>query len=298
MNSKVADGLLLLVAIIWGGGFPAVSLAVQDGMGVAQLITLRFLIAGGVMALVFRKQLVHLKKLEVLAGVLAGLCLFMGFAFQTLGIQYTTASKNAFITSSYVLLVPLMSLLFFKTKIKGSQWIGILVMIVGISVLSLERDFSVNVGDLLTLICAIGFALQIIITGVVINRCNSYCFTIIQLLTVALISFIWSLFSEPWAAFSFSSGVAIVYLGIFSTLVAYLLQTIAQRYTSEAKVGLILSTEALFGAILSVMILHEPITSRLVLGGLICLIAILMIEFDFSQLKSFKLKSKVGSLEE
>ena len=298
MNSKIADGLLLLVAIIWGGGFPAVGLAVQEGVGAGQLITLRFLIAGGVLAIVFRKQLLDLKRIDVVAGVLAGICLFIGFTFQTIGMQYTTASKNAFITSSYVLLVPLFGVLFFKNKMKGSQWIGMLVMILGISILSLERDFSVSIGDLLTLICAIGFALQIIITGLYINRCNSYCFTIIQMVTVAMVSLIWSLISEPWAALSFSSGLASMYLGIFSTLLAYLLQTIAQRYTSEAKAGLILSTEALFGAILSVMILHDPITNRLVFGGLICLIAILMIEFDFCHLKSSKLKSKIVAQKE
>ena len=116
MNSKIADGLLLLVAIIWGGGFPAVGLAVQEGVGAGQLITLRFLIAGGVLAIVFRKQLLDLKRIDVVAGVLAGICLFIGFTFQTIGMQYTTASKNAFITSSYVLLVPLFGVLFFKTK--------------------------------------------------------------------------------------------------------------------------------------------------------------------------------------
>lgn len=298
MNSKIADGLLLLVAIIWGGGFPAVGLAVQDGMGAAQLITLRFIIAGLLMAIVFRKQWRYIKKIDLIAGGLAGICLFIGFAFQTLGIQYTTASKNAFITSSYVLLVPLIGLWWFKTKIKAMQWIGIGCMIFGISVLSLDRDFTINLGDFLTLICAIGFALQIIVTGIFIKRCNSYCFTTVQMLTVALISFGWSIFSEPFTSFTLSSGLAIIYLGVFSTLMAYLIQTIAQRYTSEAKVGLILSTEALFGAILSVMILKEPITRQLLMGGFICLIAILMIEFDFSQLKIFKRLFQLKSSEE
>lgn len=288
VKSKTADWLLLCVAFVWGGGFPAVDLALQDGIGASQLITMRFSVAAIGMAFVFRKHLWKIKRIDVIAGAVAGVCLLIGFAFQTIGIQYTTVSKNAFITSSYVLLVPLISLIFLKKKIKWSQWGGIFLMIIGISVLSLEDNLTINLGDTLTLICAIGFSLQIIVTGVFIQRCNPYCFNTIQMVTVAIISFMWSIWTEPWQVVSLTGGLAVLYLGILSTLLAFLIQSVAQRYTSEAKVALILSTESLFGALLSVLILQEAVTSRLVIGGLIILFAILMIEFDFEKLTVIK----------
>lgn len=116
MKSRTADLLLLLVAIIWGGGFPAVGLALQDGMGPSQLIAIRFIVGALGMIILFFRPLRQLKREELVGGVLAESCLFIGFAFQTMGMQYTTASKNAFITSSYVLLVPLLGFVFLKKQ--------------------------------------------------------------------------------------------------------------------------------------------------------------------------------------
>ena len=284
MNSKIADGLLLVVAIIWGGGFPAVGLAIESGMGPAQLTALRFIVAAVGMVMIFFKVLKSIKKIDVIGGVLAGIFLFIGFSFQTIGMQYTTASKNAFITSTYVLLVPLLGVIFFKRRLTVTQWTGILLMVLGVSFLSLEKDFSMNIGDILTLICAIGFAVQIVITGLFSPRCNPYCFNTIQMVTVAVLSFIWSL-RMPWVEVSFRSGIAVLHLGLLSTLFAFLIQSIAQRHTSEAKVGLILSFESLFGAILSVLILGDPVTVKLCIGGIFSVLAVLMIEWDPGVLK-------------
>lgn len=284
MNSKLADGLLLLVAMIWGGGFPAVGLAIEDGMGPAQLTALRFVVAAIGMMIIFFKSLKLTKKEDVIGGCLAGCFLFIGFAFQTLGMQYTTASKNAFITSTYVLLVPLLGLLFFKRRLKGTQWAGILLMVIAISFLSLDKDLSINLGDALTLVCAIGFAGQIVITGLFSKRCNPYCFNTIQMSTVAILSLIWSM-TSPWVEVSLSSGAAILYLGLLSTLAAFLIQSMVQRHTSEAKVGLILSSESLFGAILSVLILGDPVTMKLCIGGVLSVLAVMLIEFDESVFK-------------
>ncbi len=284
MNSKLADGLLLLVAMIWGGGFPAVGLAIEDGMGPAQLTALRFAVAAIGMMIIFFKSLKLTKKEDVIGGSLAGCFLFIGFAFQTIGMQYTTASKNAFITSTYVLLVPLLGLLFFKRRLKGMQWAGILLMVIGISFLSLDKDWSINLGDALTLVCAIGFAVQIVITGLFSKRCNPYCFNTIQMSTVATLSLIWSM-TSPWVEVSLSSGAAVLYLGLLSTLFAFLIQSIAQRHTSEAKAGLILSSESLFGAVLSVLILGDSVTMKLCIGGVLSVLAVMMIEFDESVFK-------------
>ena len=288
VKSKTADLLLLGVAMIWGGGFPAVGVALQNGIGPSQLIAIRFIVAALGMIIIFFRSLRQLTRTELVGGMLAGGCLFIGFAFQTIGMQYTTASKNAFITSAYVLLVPLLGLVFLKKRMGWLQWIGIGLMIMGISILSLENDLTFNLGDSLTLVCAVGFALQILVTGLYAPYCNAYCFNTIQMVTVALISMIWSAWTEPWVSIDASSLIAILYLGGLSTLVAFLIQTVAQRYTSEAKVGLILSSESLFGAILSVLILHEPITIRLLIGGLVIFSAILMSEVNIQNLPWLK----------
>ncbi|MGL4374015.1 MAG: DMT family transporter, partial [Turicibacter sp.] len=164
--------------------------------------------------------------------------------------------------------------------IKGNQLIGIACMMIGISVLSLERDFSVNIGDVLTLIGAFGFGGQIIATGYFANKCNSYCFNTVQMGVAGLLGMMCAVSFESLPPFTPQGVLAVLYLGILSTLVAFLLQAIAQKYTSETKVGLILSTEAVFGAVLSVLILHDPVTWRLCLGGAIVFASIIIIEVN------------------
>ncbi|HAX72843.1 MAG TPA: EamA/RhaT family transporter, partial [Firmicutes bacterium] len=117
MKNKTADSLLLIVAIIWGGGFPAVDLALTGGMTPFYLIGMRFMIAFLIMGIVFFKQVKAMRKIEIIGGLVAGIFLFIGFTFQTVGMLYTTASKNAFITTTYVVFVPLMNYLIFKKKV-------------------------------------------------------------------------------------------------------------------------------------------------------------------------------------
>ncbi|HAX72618.1 MAG TPA: hypothetical protein DCY20_03715 [Firmicutes bacterium] len=145
---------------------------------------------------------------------------------------------------------------------------------------------------MLTLLSAFGFSGQIIATGYYMSKADAYCFNTVQMVTAGVLGMLVALLLEGLQPLSLQSGLSVLYLGVFSTCVAFLLQSIAQKYTTETKVGLILSTESVFGALLSVIILHEAVTWRLVLGGLLMFVAMILVESNPLQMKS--VFSKLG----
>ena len=165
MKKYVGDIGLFIVAIIWGGGFVATQAALDGGLTTSQIMTLRFFISAVLMTVIFFKQIKNnLSMGTIKVGVILGICLFLGFFLQTLGLNYTTPSKNAFITSVNVVIVPFIGLLLYRRKIDKFGMASSFMAIIGIAVLSLSADFTVNLGDVLTLLSAFGFAFQIFFT--------------------------------------------------------------------------------------------------------------------------------------
>ena len=148
---------LIAVTIIWGGGFVASDMALET-LTPFQIMTIRFLIATIFMGLLAGRRIGTIKMQELKSGFLLGTALFAGFALQIIALQYTTPSKNAFLTATNVVFVPFIALVIYKKKIPARSLLGAGMAIVGAGVLSLQSDFSVNFGDGLTLLCAVGFA--------------------------------------------------------------------------------------------------------------------------------------------
>ncbi len=271
---------LFIVAIFWGMGFVGTAVAVEY-FSVFELLAIRFWIAALILTILFFKSFKAIDKLNIKFGIIIGTFLFLGFLFQTVGIRFTTPSKNAFLTSSNVVIVPLIGHLFYKRKIGIYNTLGSILMLVGIGCLSYNKDLSMNIGDILTLVGAVMFAFHIFYISEFIKRgADSTLLSIIQLYVVAIYSTIATLFTDSIVpTTSFRSGlIAVVYLGIFSTALAFFLQVSSQRTTSETKTAIILSTEALFGTLFSVLILKEQISNLGVIGCIIIFIAILIAE--------------------
>ncbi|MCR8643969.1 DMT family transporter [Paenibacillus sp. N1-5-1-14] len=270
---------LLLVAIIWGTGFVAAAVALES-MSPYQVMAVRFLIAACLMSIIFMKHLRKLNRSVIGAGIVLGIFLFFAFMLQTVGLQYTTPSKNAFLTAVNVVIVPFIGYMLYKRGIDKFGMIGAILAILGIGVLSLEMNMSLNFGDVLTLICAISFAFHIFFTCEYVKKHSPIGLTIVQMITACVMSLVVLLFrGESLPLNMGSSGLmAGVYLGVFSTTIAYLLQTISQKFTSETKAAIILATEALFGTLFSILILHEVITMRMMIGSVLILAAILIAE--------------------
>ena len=285
---------LALTAFIWGSGFIGVSISLSGGLTPLQILTIRFFIGAILLGVIFFKEIKNnITKEAVKAGCIIGVFLFVAFAFQTVGMAYTTASKNAFLTAVNVVIVPFIGFILYKRPLDKYGIVSSIIAILGIGILSLEADFSINFGDFLTIICAVGFAFHIFFTGEFVKKHNGIVLTVVKFSVAAVLSLILQvLFKETHINAEMSSIVGVLYLGVFSTTVAFLLQTLCQKEVSETKAAIILALESVFGSILSVIILHEVLTFRMVVGCLVIFMAIIISETKLSFLRAKKISEK------
>ncbi len=226
---------LLTVTVIWGGGFVASDMALET-LSPFQIMVIRFLIAAVLMTLLGVKQIRTISREEARCGIWLGSALFGGFALQIIALQYTTPSKNAFLTATNVVLVPFIALVIYRKKIEVRSLIGAGMALVGAGVLSLKDDFSIGLGDGLTLLCAVCFALQIFLTGEYVGRIRPAVLNFLQMTTACVLSAAGLLLSGDYTfAPSARSFLAVLYLGVVSTTITYLLQTVSQKYVDETK---------------------------------------------------------------
>ena len=276
MKKYLAITGLVTVTIIWGGGFVASDMALES-LRPFQIMAIRFLMASVLMGAASIRELKGINFKELQAGILMGTALFVGFAFQIVGLQYTTPSKNAFLTALNVVMVPFISFILLRKKINRKSIAGAAMAIVGVGLLSLEKNMSLSMGDALTLVCAVGFAFQIFFTSEFVKKYRAVVLNFIQMLTAVLLSAICLfLFGETDFHVTPQGWLSVLYLGVVSTALCYLLQTASQKYVDETKAAIILSMESVFGTLFSILILHEQVTLRMVCGCVIILAAVIV----------------------
>ncbi|MTI49165.1 MAG: DMT family transporter [Firmicutes bacterium] len=274
----VADIALLIVAIIWGSGFIATKHGL-DSISPLYLNAFRFSLAFILMALVFRKKFKKIDRESIIGGIIIGVFLFLGFGFQTVGLQFTTAGKQAFLTGTNVVMVPFLYWLISKKRPDSFSFIAAILSFVGIGLLTLSNGFKVDLGDSLTIICAFFFACHIVSIGHYAKKSDPITLTILQFGVSAVLSIIVALIFEDIPNGITSQGVfSIIYLGLFSTLIAFLIQNIAQKHTTSTHAAIMLSLESVFGSILSVILLKEVFSINMVIGCAIIFIAIITAE--------------------
>ena len=270
---------LLTVALIWGSGFVATDLALGN-LTATQVMAVRFVIAAIFIGVLFgHRTRLAFDSLTIRRGIFLGIFLNLSFLAQTVGLVFTTPSKNAFLTAVNVILVPFIAAIFARGshKVERSGVIGALLAVVGIGLISLNLDGTVNIGDLLTLLCAVGFAFHIYFTGDFVRRgSDAIALTILQLSTAAVLSLaavgVETLFGlgqvkDTAPVTPALSILAAVYLGLLSTGVAFLLQTVAQQWTTQTRAAILMSTESVFGTLMSALFLHEQLTLRAIIGS-------------------------------
>ncbi|MFY0519928.1 DMT family transporter [Lysinibacillus sp. UGB7] len=278
MKHYIADGMLLITAIVWGSGFVITAIALEY-LTAYQVMAGRFLLASIILTLLFGYRLKKATKSVIWKGVLLGTILYIAFALQTVGLQYTTPSKNAFLTAVNVIIVPIIAYAVYKRRIDGYEIIGSIMAAVGIGCLSLQGSMIMNIGDILSLACAVAFAFDIFCTNLFVQKEDAIALTIIQFITASFIGILVVISTgEIPATLEKEAIYSIVYLAIFSTTIAYLFQNVANQYTTATKAAIILSTESFFGMVLSVLFLHEVLTGRMIVGAALILLAILIAE--------------------
>lgn len=280
MKKSYANAILVFVTIIWGGGFIATSGAL-DSITPFYIMMIRFLGASILPLLFSFKKLRCLEREYIKQGMIAGIFLFFAFSFQTFGLQNSTPSKNAFLTATNVVFVPYLLWMFMKRKPSRKEIIASLLCIVGIAMLTLKADaMSLTLGDILSLICALFFALHIISLERYSAHADAMTLTALQMITAGVLSTICAfLFETPPTTLSVSAIGNVLYLIFVSTLLAYLLQTFAQKYTTANSASLILSMEALFASIFSFLILHEVLSVQMMFGAILIFCSIIYIEY-------------------
>ena len=202
----LTDSLLLLTALIWGCAFAVVKNAL-DSFPPGAIIAMRYLIAAAITGILFRRHLKELTRGDVARGALVGLLLFGAYIVQTTGLQYTTAGKNAFLTTVYVLLVPFGCALLFHQKLQKSNLIAAVMMLAGIGLLSLDgQGGGLNPGDILTLICGFLFAGHIIAVEQYQKKTNTYALIVLQFAFCALYAGLYNRIFERGMPLAFTPG--------------------------------------------------------------------------------------------
>ena len=279
--SWMGDILLLITAIVWGGGFIGVVESL-DTLTPFYMIATRFAMASILMLMCFFKKFRAIEKSDLIPGITSGLFLFLGFAFQTIGALYIGVGKLAFLTALNVIIVPFIVLVCFKERIKKYNLVSSFIAVVGFAFLNLSKEvgFSVGIGELLGIGCAIGFAGQIALLGHFASKRDPIKLAILQMLTCTFLGVICAiLFEVPPKAITLEMLLPVTYLGVFSTFIAFLFQTIGQKYTSASRAAILLSMESVFGILLSVLILKEIVTTSMVIGASLILVSVMSAEY-------------------
>ena len=289
MKQYLGDVLLLITAVVWGSGFVVTAIALEH-LTAYQVMAGRFVLATLILCVLFHRKLRTLSRSVLWKGAVLGTILFVAFALQTVGLEYTTPSKNAFITAVNVVIVPVIAYLVFKRRIDRHEGLGSVLALAGIGFMSLQGSMTINIGDFLTLLCAVGFAFDIFYTNLFVKKEDALSLTIVQFATASILSVGAVLvLGEVPAGLSGAAIWPVVYLAVFSTTIAYVCQNIAFRYTTPTKAAVILSLESFFGTAMSVLFLHEVLTGRMVLGAVLILTAILIAELK----PAFKFRPKI-----
>ncbi|MHC8515263.1 DMT family transporter [Sporosarcina sp. ITBMC105] len=282
MKKYIGEIGLIITAIIWGSGFVGSAMALETYTPY-QILAGRFLIGALLLCAVFYKKLKFITKSVLLKGTILGVFLYIAFALQTVGLQFTTPSKNAFLTAVNVVIVPFIGLALYKRKLDIFEVMGAFLAMFGVAILSLQWSAGVNVGDFLSFCCAIAFAFHIFYTSQFVKNEDPIVLTIVQMAAATVIGFVVVLLKGEMA-FSMEPGglSSLLYLGIFSTTIAFLLQTVAQKFITETKAAIILSTESLWGMVFSVILLSEVLTIKMGIGAVLILGAIILSETKLS----------------
>lgn len=273
-----ADGILLLTALIWGSAFAVVKNTL-DSFPPAAIIAMRYTIATLLTGIAFRRHLAGLTRGDVLRGAVVGLLLCSAYIVQTIGLQYTTAGKNAFLTAVYVMLVPFFGVALFRQKLGRTNFIAAGLMLLGIGVLSLDGESGgLNVGDFLTLVCAVLFAAHIVAVEQGQKKTDTYALIVLQFGFCAVYALLYALLFERGRALSFSaeSVGGLLYLAVFSTTIAMSLQNIGQSMAPASHASLLLSLESVFGVLFSSLLLGERLTGRMLTGFAVIFAALMV----------------------
>ncbi|MFF2907868.1 DMT family transporter [Paenibacillus sp. NPDC057934] len=278
MKPFKADLLLMVVTVFWGSSYLFMKMGL-DTLGEFNLIALRFGLAFILSAAIFHRRLRRINAKTLKYGALLGFLLLGVFTCITFGLKTTTTSNAGFLVALTVIFVPLLQRLFFKNKVGFPQVFGSLLAIGGIGLLTLNSSLTVQPGDLLCTLSAVFYAVQIIVTGKAVKENDTLSIGILQLGFAGGYALVLSLlFETPHLPSTLPGWTAILALGILCSACGFILQPVAQKYTSPARTGLIFSLEPVFAALFGYWFVGEKLTNQGYAGAALVLLGIVASE--------------------
>lgn len=315
----LADLILLGVTFVWGTTFLLVQKAI-DALPPYSFLFVRFFLASLLLLIILlwqqykspQKHTLTLNRSTLLAGSILALWLFIGYAFQTIGLIYTTSSKAGFITGLSVVLVPIFTFFVLRIRPKLPAIIGVILASFGLFFLAfgdqisdgtIVESLNVNTGDMLVFFCTIGFALQIVFTGKYASNHNVLLLTVLELGIVAILSLIFAIFTEdltPLLSLSTYAHpmviLALIVTAFFGTALAFLAQTHFQKYTTPTRVALIFAMEPIFAALTGVVFGGEVLTVIMIIGCALIFLGMILAELPMEVFyKIFRLNKEIKS---
>lgn len=277
-----ADGTLVIVTLIWGSTFVMVK-DVLDQVSPLVLLTARFgfgAVSLALLLLVMRRWRGFTVR-EVAWGSLVGVALWAGYVFQTVGMQWTSASNAGFLTGMSVALVPILGVPILKQMPSRWAWVGVMLAIVGLAMLSLRFDegLSVSVGDALVLGCAVAFTFQIVLISYVAHFGDAIRMTLVQILVAGVLSAgSAAIFERPVSGLRGEVWAAIAFLGVVVTAITIVVMMVVQRFTPAAHAALIFTLEPVFAALFGIWLQGDRLTVWGWLGAALILMGMLVAE--------------------
>ncbi|MGB6328940.1 MAG: DMT family transporter [Halarcobacter sp.] len=280
-----ADFLLLTVAISWGVTFLMVQDAIKT-VPVYAFLFFRFGIATILMAIISYKYFKELNKEAIIYGVILGIFLFSGFATQTFGLSFTKSSIIAFLTGLNVIIVPFLAFILFKQHVRPMVLIGSILAVFGLYLLTMSGELKIGTGELLGLICAAFFALQIVFTDKYSKKVNVFMLVLFQFLTVTILSLIFSLSLDSVTFnldFNYIFLKAVLITAVVATVYAFLIQTYMQQFTTPTKTAVIFSMEPVSAGVYGYFVGNEILTSIQLTGAILIIFAVILAEIKFKK---------------
>lgn len=295
MNKQLkADLMLLLVTLCWGISYYLMDMALTD-LDPFTLNAHRFLGAFFVAGLLSWKKIKTVNKTTLKYSVLVGAALVFVYVGATFGVKYTTLSNSGFLCALTVVFTPLIGWIFLRQRLDQKMTLSVMICFIGIAMLTLKDDFSINMenlrGDLLCIMGAVAYAIDLLLTEKAVSHeeVDAYQLGVFQLGVTGVCNLLLSMVVET-PHFPTTPGIwgAVIFLSIFCTGVAFVIQPVAQQYTSASHVGVIFALEPVFAGIVAFALAGEVLTAKSYFGTVLMISSIFIMEIDFSRLFSRK----------
>ncbi len=282
-----ADLALILVTLFWGVSYYLVDLSLTE-LPEMTLNASRFVLAFIILAVIFRKRVFSASRATLKYSLYVGILLVFVYAGSTYGIARTSLSNAGFICALPVVVTPILDFIFNRRRPEKRLGFALIMCTVGLAMLTLNADFGINVGDALCLLCAVSYGADMIVTDRAVQQedVDPLALGVIELgIAGAVMTVIALLTEQPVLPQSSAVWGSVLFLSICCTGVAFVVQSVAQQYTSATHVGLIFTLEPVFSGIVAYFVADERLLPRGYVGAVLMLLSLIVMELDWKKIK-------------